>query len=178
VTRNGEGATHVRSISFEGEQGTLVMGAIGFLGSASPSTQASRAAAFVQRLRELGWIENRTVACSGKALVSQCAPEAPIGVTFRQKALRYQRTAQSVLNRAASRSVHAFHSRRPWRTPPSRPRASPRGQCVGVRSSGCPKARVHAMDSRLTRRRSFMMRGRPQRSGHRIQGLIDLVLAT
>src|SRR5262249_20612684 len=39
------------------------------------------------------------VTCSGKALVSQCAPEAPIGVTFRQKALRYQRTAQSVLNR-------------------------------------------------------------------------------
>jgi putative tryptophan/tyrosine transport system substrate-binding protein len=35
---------------------------IGFLGSASPSTQASRAAAFVRRLRELGWIENRTVA--------------------------------------------------------------------------------------------------------------------
>ena len=35
---------------------------IGFLGSAAPSTQASRAAAFVQRLRELGWIENRTVA--------------------------------------------------------------------------------------------------------------------
>src|SRR5262245_15461408 len=26
VTRNGKGATHVRSISFEGEQGTLVMG--------------------------------------------------------------------------------------------------------------------------------------------------------
>ena len=39
------------------------------------------------------------VTCSGKALVSQCAPEAPIGVTFRQKALRYQRTAQTVLNR-------------------------------------------------------------------------------
>src|SRR5215510_7943880 len=35
---------------------------IGYLGSASPSTQASRAAAFVKRLRELGWIENRTVA--------------------------------------------------------------------------------------------------------------------
>src|SRR5262245_50800719 len=35
---------------------------IGYLGSASPSTQASRAAAFVQRLRELGWIENRTIA--------------------------------------------------------------------------------------------------------------------
>jgi len=35
---------------------------VGFLGSASPSTQASRAAAFAQRLHELGWIENRTVA--------------------------------------------------------------------------------------------------------------------
>src|SRR5262249_21201949 len=43
------------------------------------------------------------VTCSGKALVSQCAPEAPIGVTFRQKALRYQRTAQSVLNQAVGR---------------------------------------------------------------------------
>ena len=35
---------------------------IGVLGSATPSTQAPRFAAFVQRLRELGWIENRTVA--------------------------------------------------------------------------------------------------------------------
>jgi putative tryptophan/tyrosine transport system substrate-binding protein len=35
---------------------------IGFLGTATPSTMNSRVAAFVQRLRELGWIENRTVA--------------------------------------------------------------------------------------------------------------------
>src|SRR5262249_51026962 len=41
------------------------------------------------------------VTCSGKAFVSQCAPEAPIGVTFRQKVLRYQRTAYFVLNRAS-----------------------------------------------------------------------------
>src|SRR5882724_5059394 len=34
---------------------------IGFLGTATPSTMSSRVAAFVQRLRELGWIENRTV---------------------------------------------------------------------------------------------------------------------
>jgi hypothetical protein len=39
------------------------------------------------------------VTCSGKAFVSQCAPKAPIGVTFRQKVLRYQRTAYFVLNR-------------------------------------------------------------------------------
>src|SRR5262249_61915592 len=43
------------------------------------------------------------VTCSGKALVSQCAPETPIGVTSRQKALRYQRTGQSVLNRGVGR---------------------------------------------------------------------------
>jgi putative tryptophan/tyrosine transport system substrate-binding protein len=35
---------------------------IGFLGTATPATQASRVTAFVQRLAELGWIENRTVA--------------------------------------------------------------------------------------------------------------------
>jgi putative ABC transport system substrate-binding protein len=35
---------------------------IGFLGSATPATQGQWVAAFVQRLRELGWIEGRTVA--------------------------------------------------------------------------------------------------------------------
>jgi putative ABC transport system substrate-binding protein len=35
---------------------------IGFLGSATSSAEVSAVAAFAQRLRELGWIENRTVA--------------------------------------------------------------------------------------------------------------------
>src|SRR5215470_4316934 len=35
---------------------------VGFLGSATPLVESQRLAAFVQRLRELGWIENRTVA--------------------------------------------------------------------------------------------------------------------
>jgi putative ABC transport system substrate-binding protein len=35
---------------------------IGFLGGNTPSTQSQWTAAFVQRLRELGWIEGRTVA--------------------------------------------------------------------------------------------------------------------
>src|SRR4029453_18185411 len=34
---------------------------IGFLGSTAPSAMSQRTAAFVQRLRELGWIEGRTV---------------------------------------------------------------------------------------------------------------------
>jgi putative ABC transport system substrate-binding protein len=36
--------------------------AIGFLGETTPSAQSQRTNAFVQRLRELGWIESRTVA--------------------------------------------------------------------------------------------------------------------
>src|SRR6266436_4643293 len=36
--------------------------AIGFLGAGSPATWSHWTAAFVQRLRELGWIEGRTVA--------------------------------------------------------------------------------------------------------------------
>ena len=35
---------------------------VGFLGSATPLVESQRVATFVQRLRELGWIENRTVA--------------------------------------------------------------------------------------------------------------------
>jgi putative tryptophan/tyrosine transport system substrate-binding protein len=35
---------------------------IGFLGAATPSTASQYTAAFVQRLREIGWIEGRTVA--------------------------------------------------------------------------------------------------------------------
>ena len=35
---------------------------IGFLGAATPSSTSKSVTAFVQRLRELGWIENRTVA--------------------------------------------------------------------------------------------------------------------
>src|SRR6266699_1602803 len=35
---------------------------IGFMGSTTPAPQSQWTAAFVQRLRELGWIEGRTVA--------------------------------------------------------------------------------------------------------------------
>jgi len=38
------------------------MPTIGFLGESTPSAQSQRTAAFVQRLRELGWIEGHTIA--------------------------------------------------------------------------------------------------------------------
>jgi len=37
---------------------------IGFLGYSAPSAASAWTAAFVQRLRELGWIENRDIAVS------------------------------------------------------------------------------------------------------------------
>jgi ABC-type uncharacterized transport system substrate-binding protein len=43
-------------------QQTAKLPTIGFLGSATPAAQGQWVAAFVQRLRELGWIEGRTVA--------------------------------------------------------------------------------------------------------------------
>jgi putative ABC transport system substrate-binding protein len=35
---------------------------IGYLGANTPSTESQRIAAFVQRLRELGWIDGRNIA--------------------------------------------------------------------------------------------------------------------
>jgi putative ABC transport system substrate-binding protein len=42
-------------------QQTAKLPTIGFLGSTAPSAQSQWTAAFVQRLRELGWIEGRTI---------------------------------------------------------------------------------------------------------------------
>jgi putative tryptophan/tyrosine transport system substrate-binding protein len=44
------------------QPGKLPMPTIGFLGASSPSAWSHLVAAFTQRLRELGWIEGRTVA--------------------------------------------------------------------------------------------------------------------
>jgi putative ABC transport system substrate-binding protein len=39
----------------------LLLPTIGFLGATTPSAMGQWAAAFVQRLHELGWIEDRTI---------------------------------------------------------------------------------------------------------------------
>jgi putative ABC transport system substrate-binding protein len=50
---------------------------IGFLGQSTPSAESQRVAAFVQRLREFGWIEGRTIAIryGWTEGVSERAPE-------------------------------------------------------------------------------------------------------
>src|SRR5215472_9833683 len=53
------GAAAAWPLAARAQQGGRV---IGFFGVSTPSTDELRVAAFVQRLRELGWIEGRTVA--------------------------------------------------------------------------------------------------------------------
>ena len=45
-----------------GAQQPAKLPTVGFLGGGTPTAQKKWTAAFVQRLRELGWIESRTVA--------------------------------------------------------------------------------------------------------------------
>jgi putative tryptophan/tyrosine transport system substrate-binding protein len=56
------GAAAAWPLAARAQQAAGKLPTIGFLGSTTSSTLGSRAAAFAQRLRELGWIENRTVA--------------------------------------------------------------------------------------------------------------------
>jgi len=53
------GSAAVWPISARTQQGKLL--AIGFLGTATPSAWSQRVSAFLQRLRELGWTEGRTI---------------------------------------------------------------------------------------------------------------------
>jgi hypothetical protein len=46
---------------------------VGFLGQSTPLGEGERAVAFAQRLRELGWIEGRTVAIKGTSRPSAFA---------------------------------------------------------------------------------------------------------
>jgi putative tryptophan/tyrosine transport system substrate-binding protein len=66
-------------------QQTAKLPTIGVLGSATPSTQAPRFAAFVQRLRELGWIEGRTIAIEYRWTKGRPERVAEIAAEFVQR---------------------------------------------------------------------------------------------
>ena len=57
---------------------------IGFLGAGTPSADTLWAAAFVQRLRELGWIEGRTIAIESRWAENRSDRYAEIAVEFVQ----------------------------------------------------------------------------------------------
>jgi EF hand domain-containing protein len=55
---------------------------IGYLGSATPATQGHLVAAFVRRLRELGWIEGRTIAIEYRWAEGRTERAAEIAAEF------------------------------------------------------------------------------------------------
>jgi putative ABC transport system substrate-binding protein len=55
------GAAAAWPLAARAQQSVAKLPTIGFLGAATPSAWSQRVAAFVQRLRELGWTEGRTV---------------------------------------------------------------------------------------------------------------------
>src|SRR5215467_15100839 len=57
---------------------------IGFVGAGTPSTYAPWVAAFVQRLRELGWVEGQTVAIEIRWAEGRGARYAEIAAEFVQ----------------------------------------------------------------------------------------------
>ena len=59
ITLLGGGAAIVAPLAARAQQSAKT---IGFLGAGTRSTEAQWMAAFLRRLRELGWIEGRTVA--------------------------------------------------------------------------------------------------------------------
>jgi putative ABC transport system substrate-binding protein len=80
ITLVGSAAAWPRGALAQQQTGKLPT--IGFLGSATPSTQGLWSAAFVQRLRELGWIENRTVAIESRWAESRSERYGEIAAEF------------------------------------------------------------------------------------------------
>jgi putative tryptophan/tyrosine transport system substrate-binding protein len=58
---------------------------IGYLSGATPAAESQRGAAFVQRLRELGWIDGRTIAIQSRWAEGRTEQFAEIAVEFARK---------------------------------------------------------------------------------------------
>jgi putative ABC transport system substrate-binding protein len=63
-------------------QQTAKQPAIGFLGSSTPTAMSQWVGAFVQRLRDLGWIKGRTVTIGGRWLDGRSSRAAEIVAEF------------------------------------------------------------------------------------------------
>jgi hypothetical protein len=91
-----------------GAQQSAKLPVIGFLGESTPLAQSERTAAFVQRLRELGWIEGRTVTieyrwAEGRAERAKCGlfvrdQETPVHIGLRGGPGRIRTSNQTVMS--------------------------------------------------------------------------------
>src|SRR5215467_12950936 len=75
------GAVAAWPIAARGQQGSR-LSTIGFLGSSTSSAMSQWVAAFVQRLRDLGWIEGRTVAIEYRWAEGRSSRAAEIAAEF------------------------------------------------------------------------------------------------
>jgi putative tryptophan/tyrosine transport system substrate-binding protein len=81
ITLLGGGATAAWPLAARAQQ-TVRLSTIGFLGSSTASNQGPWAAAFLQRLRELGWIEGRNIRIEFRWADSQDERLAEIAAEF------------------------------------------------------------------------------------------------
>jgi len=75
------GATVSRPLSARAQQGAKLP-TVGFLDSSTPSAGSNRLAPFVQRLRELGWIEGRTIVIEARWAEGRNERSAEIAAEF------------------------------------------------------------------------------------------------
>jgi ABC-type uncharacterized transport system substrate-binding protein len=68
-----------------GAQQAAKLPTVGYMGAATPATQGQWAAAFAQRLRELGWIEGRTIAVEYRWTEGRTERAAEIAAEFVQR---------------------------------------------------------------------------------------------
>jgi ABC-type uncharacterized transport system substrate-binding protein len=81
ITLLGGAATAIWPLAARGQQPTKLP-TIGFLGGSTASTQREWTAAFAQRLRELGWIEGRTIAIEYRWAEGRSERAAEIAAEF------------------------------------------------------------------------------------------------
>ena len=90
---------------------------IGFLGAATPSAWSQWVAAFVQRLRELGWIEGRTVAIEYRWAEGRSERFAEIAAEFVRLKVDVIVTAGARQSSRQSRRHRSSRSSSRWRRP-------------------------------------------------------------
>ena len=88
---------------------------IGFLGATTPSAQSQWTAAFVQRLRELGWIEGRTVAIEYRWAEGRSERFAEIAAEFVRLKVDVIVTAGTPRSSRQSRRHRSSRSSSRWR---------------------------------------------------------------
>ena len=99
-----------------------VMPVIGFLGANTPASQGQWTAAFVQRLRELGWSEGRNISIQYRWAEGRAGRSAEIAAEFARLKVDVIATSGTPMALAAKRATSTLL--RPRRERPRRRRAA------------------------------------------------------